>query len=579
MDDKFVTEAQIVYETAHSNPDKVRFMLPDDRGNWRAITWGAFYDKAQAISAYVSSIALDGGDKVAVFLKNMVEWAYISNAIHVYRAVFVPIYISSTAEQSKYVINHSDAKLLFTEMDKLDTILTILDDLPNLKHIIITDLENDAKLIEKVETYALSKRIDKKNALSRFISLSKVYDIGNEINIKRPHLYKTMIDKITLSDVSSLLYTSGTTGNPKGVVLTINNLYTNAKDWIDVLSPLIPETRIDLLWLPLSHIFGWGELGLGNTLGFTTYMTTHIDVLRVMPEVMPTIFISVPAYWEKLYLDAVASSNTKSSQLEKLRQLTGGALKFCLSGGAGLKKQVKDFFYDAGLLIIEGYGLTECSPTLTMNKKDDFNFDSVGKPFPNVSLKLDLDGEILAKGPNVFSQYYKDPLSTKEAFTDDGWFKTGDIGQFNNKGFLKIIGRKKEIIVTSGGKNISPQLIESKFKDDPYIEQAVLYGNERKYIVALIIVKENAIRNYAASIGIDKEQSLDDLLKTNEIISLIQQRIDNVNSELASFETIKKFYLYPSPLTIEGGFLTPSFKLKRNKVYDAFKEQLDSLYD
>jgi long-chain acyl-CoA synthetase len=267
-------------------------------------------------------------------------------------------------------------------------------------------------------------------------------------------------------------------------------------------------------------------------------------------------------YWEKLYLQAIASSEIEAEQIDKLLEITGGRLKFCLSGGAGLKLEVKEFYYKAGLLIIEGYGLTECSPTLTMNRGDDFDFDTVGKAFPSVQLKLAVDNEILAKGDNIFSGYYKDKESSSQAFDSEGWFKTGDLGIFTYRGFLKITGRKKEIIVTLGGKNISPVLIESRFKDTPLIEHIVVYGNERKYLVALITLNKIIA------------QRLSDI----EINIIIQDSIDRVNRDLQSFETIKKFYIHDKSLTVENEFLTPALKLRRNQVYEAFRDMLDGLY-
>jgi long-chain acyl-CoA synthetase len=296
-----------------------------------------------------------------------------------------------------------------------------------------------------------------------------------------------------------------------------------------------------------------------------------------MAEVNPTVFMSVPIYWERLYTDAKAFSGKREEQLQRLIALTGGELRFCLSGGAGLKKEVKEFFYDAGLLIIEGYGLTECSPTLTMNRKDDFDFDSVGKPFPHVTLKLAADGEILAKGPNIFKGYYKDEVRTAQSFDEDGWFRTGDVGEWTDRGFMRVKGRKKEIIVTSGGKNISPFGIESRFKDDPYIEQAVLYGDEKDYLVALITLKEDAVRGYAETAGL-AYNSFEELVRHPAVYSLINRSVDRVNLDLAPFERIRRFLISPRGLSAEEGFLTPSLKLKRAKVYEVFKDMLEELY-
>jgi long-chain acyl-CoA synthetase len=294
----------------------------------------------------------------------------------------------------------------------------------------------------------------------------------------------------------------------------------NGLDWLTCNAPLVDEGAIDLLWLPMSHIFGFGEACLGNTLGFTTYMTDPLRVVDKLPEVRPSVFMSVPSIWEKLAIKAMAEEDA-GRRRETLLALTGGHLKFCLSGGAGLKKEVKELFHAAGMLIIEGYGLTETSPTLTLNRPDAFRFDTVGKPLPSVELRLAEDGEILAKGDNVFGGYHKDPAATKEAFTEDGWFKTGDVGRFTSDGFLQIIDRKKDILVTAGEDHALPDAVRA----------------------------------------------------------LVQKRIDRVNAELPSYETIKRFCVVDAPLTVADGLLTPTLKVRRKKVYERFREAFEALYD
>jgi long-chain acyl-CoA synthetase len=360
---------------------------------------------------------------------------------------------------------------------------------------------------------------------------------------------------VPMSQPGLMLYTSGTSGNPKGVPLTHTNVAVNGRDWLDANAPLIDEDSVDLLWLPMSHIFGLGEMCLGNILGFTTYLSDPAIALAKLPEVRPNVFMSVPSHWEKL---AVLSEGKK----ESLRALTGGRLKFCLSGGAGLKREVKERFHAAGILIIEGYGLTETSPTLTLNRADAFRFDSVGRPLSSVELKLAEDGEILAKGPNVFAGYHKDPQSTREAFTADGWFKTGDVGRFTEDGFLQIIDRKKDILVTAGGKNVPPANIEVRFRDDPLILHLVVYGDAKKYLVAGVWLNPDAARG----------------LSGDESRARVQASVDRVNAELASFETIKKFAIMDRPLTVEGELLTASLKVRRKKVYEAFRMTFEGLY-
>jgi long-chain acyl-CoA synthetase len=577
-ENKVLTSTCFILKKRREKAGNCRFKILENRTEWKEITWGDFFDFASRIANYFTREGIGHGKQVSIFANTRVEWAYADLAIRFCRAVFVPVYFSNTPSQAAYIINHSDSEIVMTELSLLPKVFKIWKDTPGVKKVILFD--RSLSLEEELERFNRNnpEKLTLQEIQDKLVFLDEVYALGDEIKQTNPLDLDSAVQRIQPSDLAAILYTSGTTGMPKGVMLTHENLEKNAEDWIEVLGSLMPENRVDLLWLPTSHIFGWGELGLGNVLDFVTYFTNPRDVLSLMPSVKPTIFMSVPAYWEKLYIESITASTKRDEQFQKLRQITGGQLAFCLSGGAGLKREVKEFFYKAGLLIIEGYGLTECSPTLTMNRKDDFDFDTVGKSFPRVQLALAPDGEILAKGPNVFQGYYKDPEATKETFDKDRWFKTGDIGEWTDRGFLKIKGRKKEIIVTSGGKNIAPQLIEAKFKEDPYIEQIVLYGNERKYLTALVTLKEHAVYDYAQSHALPFN-SFKDLITNSEIYQLIQTRIDLINQESASFETIKKFYISESHLTVEGGFLTPSFKLKRNVVYEKFHNELDGLYE
>jgi long-chain acyl-CoA synthetase len=344
----------------------------------------------------------------------------------------------------------------------------------------------------------------------------------------------------------------------------------NGLDWLRNNAPLIDEGAVDPLWLPMSHVFGFGEACLGNTLGFTTYLVDPHLVVDKLPELRPSVFMSVPSVWEKLAVRAQAEPPER--QRDKLMEITGGRLAFCLSGGAGLKREVKEFFYRSGILVIEGYGLTETSPTLTMNRPDAFRFDSVGKVFPSVQVKLAEDGEILAKGESVFAGYHKDPAATKEAFTEDGWLKTGDVGRFTEDGFLQIVDRKKDILVTAGGKNVAPANIEVRFRDDPLFQQVVVYGDGKRYLTAAVWLDEAAVRAHLV------EQKIEVGGEAEVVRALVQHRIDRVNAELASYETIKKFAIVETPLSVADGLLTATLKVRRKKVYERFREVLEGLY-
>jgi long-chain acyl-CoA synthetase len=380
-----------------------------------------------------------------------------------------------------------------------------------------------------------------------------------------------LLGALSLDQPGIMLYTSGTTGNPKGVPLTHRNVGQNGQDWLVCNAPLLDEGQVDILWLPMSHIYGLGEASLGNTLGFVTYLSDPVRVVSKLPEVRPQVFMSVPSVWEKLCTAARADADPER-QRRKLQEITGGRLRFCLSGGAGLKREVKEFFHECGILIIEGYGLTESSPTLTLNRPDAFRFDSVGRALPSVQLRLAEDGEILAKGPNVFAGYHKDPAATKEIFTADGWLKTGDVGRFTDDGFLQIVDRKKDILVTAGGKNIPPQNIELQFADDPYIAHLVVHGDGERFLVAGVWLNDAAVKAQLDEQGVAAD-SRDAAIQT-----LVQKRVDKVNAELPSYETIKRFRVMPTPLTVGDGLLTPTLKVRRRQVYQQFAAEFAELH-
>ena len=562
-------------ERGSSEPEAVRFHVPGFEGGWEQVTWGEQLERSRSLALYLAAIGVEPGTKVAVFATTRLEWAYCCPAIEACRAVFVPAYFSNTAEQTLYVVDHSDAEVLFTEMSLLPRVLERWEDYEKVRRIIIWDLTSEAHLLPLLEEAG----VDRGSALDRVRSMDDVMAAGERVHQEDPGALAAMVGARQDEDVAAIIYTSGTTGLPKGVLLTNHNLRVSAESWLQVLEHAFPpaQERRDILWLPVSHMSGWGILGQGTMFDYETWLSDPYRLLNILPEVRPTMLFSVPAYWEKLYTAALNTSDNPAAQHEELRRLTGGALTFLLSGGAGLKREVKEFFLAAGIQMIEGYGLTECAPNLTMNRLDDYDFDSVGKPMPGVNLKLAADGEIIVKGENVFSGYYKDEEATAASFNEDGWFLTGDLGAWTEGGFLQIRGRKKEIIVTSGGKNIGPAGIEARFVGNPYIEHVVLYGDEKKYLTALITPNEPALLAFAAQRGIP-HTGLVDLVAIPEVHALIQDQVDQVNSELASYETIKKFLLHPGHLTVDAGQITPSLKLRRAKVWETFGQKLEALY-
>ncbi len=562
---------QVVFDHLDERRARPRFMLPTADGDWTVVTWGNFARQIREVGAFLMMGDVRPGDRGAVFAPNRVEWASAALAIQAAGGVMVPIYPASTAQQAAYVASHSDARVVFVDTPAL--LARIFDDWAGydaVERIITLD---DALDVGRV---LHSMRAQGKTTPSdawveqRVISWRTARERGAAYDKANPGVFEARLAEVDYDAPALMLYTSGTSGNPKGVPLSHRNVGSNTQDWLRNNAPLLPDQCTDVLWLPMSHIFGFGEMGLGNLLGFTTYMSDPATVLARLPEVHPDIFMSVPAYWEKLAMQAQAKS-TPEAQRAELHRVTGGRLRFCLSGGAGLKREIKEFFHQNGILIIEGYGLTETSPTLTLNRPDRFRFDTVGVPLPSVELRLAEDGEILAKGPNVFRGYHKDEAATREAFTDDGWFKTGDVGRWTDDGFLQIIDRKKDILVTAGGKNVPPQNIEIRFADDPLIGHVVVYGDGKRYLVAGVWPNEAEV---VARFGAERTPERDAAVR-----EAVQRSVEHVNKQLASYETVKRFALFDEPLTVAAGLLTASLKVRRKKVYEHYRAAFEALYE
>lgn len=538
-------QSHAFFAAAEKWSEKPRFYLPQG-SEYTTITWQRYAGDVRDLGGFFTQY-VDTQDKIAVLGNTSYEWCVTYSALQSVRGVVVPIYPASKGDLIEYFLEHSDAKALCCDASFLDT----------LKDLNLAGVTQILVMGESNETTCGSVPV---TPFAQAIEQGKAHQ----------EAFDHTLAGANMDDLASIIYTSGTTGLPKGVMLSHGNLQASAKDWIALNGESMPEHAIDLHWLPLSHAFGIGAIMLGNQLGWQSYFANPKNVMDKFTSVKPHVFLSVPAYWEKLYLKIQSAGGDQAAY----KKVTGGNLVFGLSGGAGLKKEIKEGFYDLGLLVIEGYGLTECSPTLTMNRKDKFNFDSVGVAYPSVSVKLADDGEILAKGPNVFQGYYKNEEATKDTFTEDGWFKTGDVGQWIDGDFLKIVDRKKEILVTSGGKNVPPQNIERRFQDNPFIEHLIVYGDGKKYLTALVTLDENAIRDEVKN----HTSPWSELIKSEQVLNLVDQQVGAVNTDLASFETIKKVWICPVPLTVEDNLLTASFKARRKAIYERYGAELEKLY-
>lgn len=565
MDLKIAPRA--VFDSLPERRTRPRFMLRSG-DDWTAITWGAFADQIRRCGMYLRSVGLGANDRIAIFSPNRVEWMSAALGAQAVGGAMVPIYPTSTAEQAGYVVRHSDAKVVFVDTAVLlEKILDDWDAYGGVSRVVLFDADLDpCGVLENLRSEGRTE-LEWLDIEARFVTWPTLQDIGRALDAEKPGVFEDVMKGVDLDQMAVMLYTSGTTGRPKGVPLTHRNVGVNGRDWLEINGPLVEENGVDVLWLPMSHIFGFGEACLGNTLGFVSYLSDPYSVLDVLPEVRPTIFMSVPRYFEKLAATA-SEATTDTERKAKLNEITGGRLSFCLSGGAGLKPEIKQFFWDNGLLITEGYGLTEASPTITLNRPDAFRFDTVGKPLPSVEVKLADDGEIWARGESIFGGYHKDAEATAQVLTEDGWLKTGDLGQWTEDGFLKIIGRKKEILVTAAGKNIAPVNIEQRFLDNPMFAQVVVYGDGEKYLVAGVWLEPLALR---VMFGDNPDRAIID--------AQVAEKMTAVNEGLARFEQIKKWRVMSSPLTVENGLLTPTLKVKRNKVYETFADEFRALYD
>lgn len=566
-----------IFDRLAERRTRVRYMVPEG-DDYRAVTWGAYARSIRHIGAWLAGVGFEPGARGAIFAHNSVEWMVAAMAIQSVGGVMVPVYPASTSKQAAYVAEHAEAKVLFVgDTELLGRVLAAWSDYRSVEKVVF--------LSEKVDLGEAMKRLKDQgkdvpalaDVQSRTIPFAQARELGRAQDDDDPKLFDMRLAALGLDSPALMLYTSGTTGNPKGVPLTHSNVGHNGLDWLRCFAPLLRDDRggqgcVDVLWLPMSHIFGFGEACVGDTLGYTTYLADPATALSKLPEVRPDVFFSVPAYWEKI-ANAALSEPDAARQRARLTEVTGGRLAFCLSGGAGLKQEVKEFFYRNGLLIMEGYGLSECSPTLTLNRPADFRFDTVGKALPSVQLKLAEDGEILAKGPNIFAGYHREPDATRDAFTDDGWFKTGDVGRFTEDGFLQIVDRKKEILVTAGGKNVPPANIELRFADEPLVRHVIVYGDGKKFLVAGVWLDPEAVAQRLGKEGIDNAG------RSNAVEGWVSAAIERINDELAKYEQIKRFKIMDVPLTVAGGHLTSTLKVRRKHVWQSFQREFEALYE
>jgi long-chain acyl-CoA synthetase len=566
---------------------------------WVGISYSQFRKETENIALGLASLGVKRGDRVAIISENRPEWVYADMAILGLGAIDVPLYPSLTADNVEFILNNSESTtIIVSNKFQLNKLLKIRNNCRFLKNIIIL---NEKDFIP-----------GNKN----LFTIKEVQERGADFGKNNPYYFKEEMKLAKPSDLCTIIYTSGTTGEPKGVMLTHDNIVSNVRDAL--LSFPIDKTDVFLSFLPLCHIF---ERMAGYYTAFASgamicYAETIDSVSSDLLEIKPTLMTAVPRLFERIHSKVIKNFESQPAKKQKiinwsletgrqyaqakkrknipvslslkhavanklvfskLREKTGGNIRFFISGGAALSRDLGEFFEAVGILILEGYGLTESSPVISANRIDNYKFGSVGKPFSSVEVKIAHDGEILARGPNIMQGYYKNKKET-DATIIDGWLHTGDIGVFDAEGFLIITDRKKHLFKTSAGKYIAPTPIENLFLASKFIEQFILIGDRRMFLSALIVPDYEAIKEYADSNNIPYKDETE-LVEKKEIYDMMEKELAQFQKNLANYERVRKFALLDKPLTLEGGEITPTLKIRRNVIEERYKNLIEGMYE
>lgn len=571
-------------------------------GKWEKMTWSEYYDRARFLGIGLYALGIKKGDMVAILSENRLEWVVTDMGALGIGAVVAPVYTTLVAEEVKYIIENSEAKVIFVENKiQLEKVLSFVDEVKFLEKIVVfnkKDAKNDHPLVTSFDELIAS----------------------GKVSIEKPGLFETLAAKVAPEDLATIVYTSGTTGVPKGAMITHKNIMAVIKSLDSITPKFAFDTDQTVPLLPLSHVFERvaGHF-YGMYVGLTASYAESIDTFVVdVKEKRPTVVLAVPRVCEKVYqrilgqvqeqpewkqkmfhwgynvgLEISALREKKKPIplflglqyklaynliFKKLADALGGRVRWMTASGAPTSRDIILFFNASGITVIEGYGMTESCAPATMSNLADYKIGTVGKPLPGVEVKIADDGEILVRGDNVFAGYWKMEKETRNTFTDDGYLMSGDIGKFDEDGFLLITDRKKDLIITSGGKNVAPQKIEGIFKFDPLFAQFIVVGERKKFLSALININLEQAERIAKQKGIafDKPH---DLLDNKEFLKIVDEHVAEKNQKLARYETIKKYQIIRGEFSQEGGELTPSLKMKRNVIYGKYADLIDLMYE
>jgi long-chain acyl-CoA synthetase len=587
------TIADLISRSAAESPEHVAVRYKHE-GAWQDVTYKQMADIVEEIALGLIDLGIEAGERVCILANTRPEWSYTDMAITSAGGVVVPIYQTNSPEECLWVISDSGATAIFCEDNaQLAKLAEIRERIPNVQNIIVMDPPSGEPAVPAITLQEVRERGRTRDA--------------TELQARR--------EAVRPEDPFTFIYTSGTTGPPKGCVLTHGN-YRSMMDMIKQIGQ-IEDDEVVYLYLPLAHAFALliqlATFDLGTTIAYFGGDTKQI-VAELM-EVKPTYLPSVPRIFEKIYTLANAALQAQSAEeqeqagkaielgvkvrdmqargeevppelmgpfeeadeklFKNVRAIFGGNVRHAVSGAAPIAKEILEFFWAAGVPVLEGYGMTESATAATVCTIEDHKFGTVGRPFPGVEIKIAEDGEVLIKGPNIFQGYYNNADASFGSI-EDGWLHTGDLGSVDEDGYLSITGRKKDIIITAGGKNITPANLENDLKQCRWISQAVMHGDQRPYPVVLVTLDEEEIAGYAREHNLPEDTAA--LCEESSIRALIAEQVERANSRYAPVEQVKRFVILPHDLTQETGELTPTLKVKRNVVAEKYANVLDALY-
>jgi long-chain acyl-CoA synthetase len=581
--------------TLKARPDALNYKRG---GEWRPISSEELLRRVRRVALGLHALGLRRGDRAGILSESSPEWVVADLGCQFAGVVNVPLYPTLAPQQVCYIVEDSGALLLFVQhREAYERVREALAGCAALSTVVL--LTGESKGGEGV------------------LTLAELEARGAKLEEEQPRLLEGLYGAVGPDDLATIIYTSGTTGEPKGVMLTHSNVVSNLVGTSERLAFAPGDVALSVL--PLSHVFERGAMYMYLHHGAKVFFAEAIERIGDnMREVRPTIVVAVPRLFEKIYErikdKAAEGGRVKAALLmwavgvgkrwahatvwkkpvgpllrleygvasrlvfSKWREATGGRIRLFCSGGAALPEELGLVFYGAGLPIVQGYGLTETSPVICVNGPDDNRIGTVGQPIRHVEVRTAPDGEIETRGPNVMRGYYNKPDATREVFTDDGWFRTGDIGALDGEGYLRITDRKKELFKTSGGKYVAPQPVEQLIKQSRFVSQVVLVGNGRKFPAALIVPDWEMLRSYAQHKGLDC-QTPADFCRHPRVIDLLQRQVDSLTADLARYERVKRVALLEKELTIDGGELTPTLKVKRRVIDEKYKHVIDRIYE